>query len=80
MLHENFDYMVFTCHSAGKIWSSIFIQDVVYLGHYIAYYTLSGSPGTINLTRFLYQICRTGKSDENDYFYVQNIKNSVKHL
>ena len=44
------------------------IQDIVY-------YTLSGSSGTINLTRFLYQICRTGKSDENDYFHVQNIKN-----
>ena len=49
------------------------IQDIVY-------YTLSGSSGTINLTFLLYQICRTGKSDENDYFYVQNIKNSVKHL
>ena len=49
------------------------IQDIVY-------YTLSGSSGTINLTRFLYQICRTGKSDENDYFYGQNIKNPVKHL
>ena len=49
------------------------IQDIVY-------YTLSGSSGTINLTRFLYQICRTGKSDENDYFFGQNIKNPVKHL
>ena len=51
----------------------LYIQDTVY-------YTLSGSSGTINLTRFLYQICRTGKSDENDCFYVQNIKNPVKHL
>ena len=78
MLYENFDYMVFTRHSAGKIWSSIcikilYIQDIVY-------YTLSGSSGTINLTCFLYQTCRTGKSDENYYFYVQNIKNPVKHL
>ena len=51
----------------------LYIQDIVY-------YTLSGSSGTINLTRFLYQICRTGKSDENDCFYVQNIRNPVKHL
>ena len=28
----------------------------------------------INLTRFLYQICLTGKSDENDYLYVQNME------
>ena len=49
------------------------VQDIVY-------YTLSGSSSTIKLTRFLYQICRTGKSDENDYFYVQNNKNPVKHL
>ena len=28
----------------------------------------------INLTRFLCQICLTGKSDENDYLYVQNME------
>ena len=78
MLYENFGYMVFTCHSAGKIWSSIciktfYIQDIVC-------FTLSGLYGTIYLTRFQYQICLTGKSDENDYFYVQNIKYPVKYL
>ena len=30
MLYENFYYMVFTRHSAGKIQSSIYIQDIVY--------------------------------------------------
>ena len=29
MLYEIFYYMVFTCHSAVKIWSSISIQDIV---------------------------------------------------
>ena len=46
-----------------------FVFKILYIQG-IVYYTLSGSSGTINLTRFLYQICRTGKSDENDYFYV----------
>ena len=55
--------MVFTRHSTGKIWSSICIQDIVLR------YTRSD---TANLTRVLYQICLTGKSDENDYLYVQN--------
>ena len=55
------------------VFKIVYIQDIVY-------YALSGSCGTINLTRLLYQICRRGKSDENDYFYVQNIKNSVKYL
>ena len=40
-------YMVFTRHSAGKIWSSICIQDI--LLHY--HINLSD---TINLTRSLY--------------------------
>ena len=26
----------------------------------------------INMTRLLYRICLTGKSDENDYLYFQN--------
>ena len=55
------------------VFKILYIQDVIY-------YTLSGSSGTINLTRFLYQICRTGKSDENDYFYAQNINNPFKYL
>ena len=55
------------------VFKILHIQDIVY-------YTLSGSSSTIKWTRFLYQICQTGKSDENDYFHVQNIKNPVKHL
>ena len=51
------------------VFKILYIQDIVC-------YTLSGSSGTIYLTRFLYQICRA----ENDYFYFQNIKNPVKHL
>ena len=66
MLNENFCYMVFTHHSAGKIWSSICIQDI----------TISN---TINLTRFLYQICLTSKSDENCYLYVQNTEANKEH-
>ena len=69
MLYENFDYMVFTRDSAGEICSSIDIQDIVHCVQDIVYYTFSGSSRTINLTRFLYQIFRTGRSDENDYFY-----------
>ena len=56
MLYENFYYIIITFHSAGKIWSSICIQDIAL--HY-----------QINPTRFLHQICLTGKSDENDYLY-----------
>ena len=65
MLYENFHYLVFTRHLACKIWSPI----CLYSRYCIA---LSDSSDTINLTRFLYQICLTGKSDENDYLYVQN--------
>ena len=55
-----FYYMVFTCDSAGKIRSSICMQDIVKPGlHY-----------QINLTRFLYKICLTDKSNENNYLYV----------
>ena len=50
------------------VFKILYIQDIVS-------YTSSGSSGMINLTLFLYQICRTGKSDEKNYFYVQNIKN-----
>ena len=60
MFYENFYYMIFARHSAGKIWSSICIQVVVL--HVMLYC----------ITRFLYKICLAGKSDENDYLYVQN--------
>ena len=35
-------------------------------------FKIFGDAATINLTHFLYQICLTGKSDENDCLYVQN--------
>ena len=57
MFYENFYYMVFARHSAGFTWSSICIQVVVL--HVMLYC----------ITRFLY---KSGKSDENDYLYVQN--------
>ena len=66
MLYEFF-YMVFTHYSAGKIWSSICIQDIVKpeLHYQINLIRL------INMiTRFLYQIFLTDKSDENIYLYV----------
>ena len=31
-----------------------------------------------NLTRFLHQVCLTGKSDENDYLYVHNTETHEK--
>ena len=66
MLYEFFYYMVFTHYSAGKIWSSICIQDIVKPElHYQINLIL-----LINMiTRFLYQICLTDKSDENIYLY-----------
>ena len=56
--------MVFTRPSTGKTRSLICIQDLVKA------ITLSDLPNTINLTRFLYQICPRDKSDENNYLYV----------
>ena len=58
--------MVFTRHSAGKIWSSICIQDNVKLELHYQINVIR----LINMTRFLYQICLTDKSDENNYLYV----------
>ena len=67
MLYEIFYYLVFTRCSAGKIWSPICIEDIVKpeLHYQINLIRL------INIiTRFLYQICLTEKSDENNYLYV----------
>ena len=67
LLYEIFYYMVFPSYSAGKIWSSICMQDIVKpeLHYQINLIQL------INIiTRFLYQICLTDKSDENKYLYV----------
>ena len=65
MLYEIF-YMFFTHYSAGKISSSICIQDIVKLElHYqINLVRLTN----YIITRFLYQICLTDKSDENNIF------------
>ena len=67
MLYGIFYYMVFTRYSAGKIWSSICIQDILKVElHY-----QTNLIGLINIiTRFLYQICLTDKSDGNNYLYV----------
>ena len=44
LLYKNFYYMVFTRHSDGKIWSSIFKQDSVKLKlHYEINLILSNS-------------------------------------
>ena len=62
--------MVFTRHSAGKIWSSIYIPDNLYSRYCISY--------IIRLIRcdesdsFPYQIYPICKSHENDCFYDQN--------
>ena len=67
MLYEIFHYMVFTRYSAGKIWSSFCIQDIVKpeLHYQINLIRL------INIiTRFMYRICLTDKSDENNYLYI----------
>ena len=66
MLYEIFYYMVFTRYLAGKIWSSICIQDIVKseLNYQINLIQL------VNIARFLYQICLTDKSDESNYLYV----------
>ena len=58
MLYESFYYMVFTRDSAGEIWSSICIKDIIKpeLHYQINLIRL------INIvTRFLYQICLTDK-------------------
>ena len=67
MLYEIFYYMVFTRYSAGKIWSSICLQDIVKPG---LHYHINLIRLNNIITRFLYQICLIDKSDENIYLYV----------
>ena len=65
MLYGIFYYMVFTRYSAGKIWSSVCMQDILKAElHYQINLIL-----LIN-NSFLYQICLTDKSDGNNYLYV----------
>ena len=67
MLYEILYYMVFTSYSAGKIWSSICVQDIGKLELHDPINLIR----LINIiTRFLYQICLTDKSDKNIYLYV----------
>ena len=72
MLYEIFYYMVFTCQSAGKIWSPIYTQDIV----------KPGSHYEINLTRFLYHLFDTNLVKIITYMFrtQRRIKNSIKHL
>ena len=67
MLYEIFCYMVFTRYSAGKIWSSICIQDIVKVE---LHHQINLIPLINIITCFLYQICLTDKSDVNNYLYV----------
>ena len=59
--------MVFTCYSADKIWSSICIQDIIKAE---LHYQINLIRLVNIITRFLYQICLTDKSDGNNYLYV----------
>ena len=53
-------YVMFLC-SAGKIWSSICVQDILKAElHYQIHLTI----------RFLDEICLTDKSDGNNYLFV----------
>ena len=64
-----FYYMVFTRYYAGKIWSSICIQDIVKPE---LHYQINLIRLIKVIIRFLYQICLTDISDENNYLYVWN--------
>ena len=80
MLYEIFYYMVFTRYSAGKIWSSICIQDIVKPEFY---YQINLTQLINIITRFLYQIFLTNKSDEIFIYMFRTqmrIKNPIKHL
>ena len=61
-----FYYMVFTRYYAGKIWSSICIQDIVKPE---LYYQINLIRLIKVIIRFLYQICLTDISDENNYMF-----------
>ena len=67
MLYENFYYMVFTRYSAGKIWSSICIKDILKAE---LHYQINLIRLINTRTRFLYEICLTDKSGRNNYLYV----------
>ena len=59
--------MVFTRYSAGRIWSSFCIQDIVKPEFHYQINLIR----LINIiTRLMYRICLTDKSDENNYLYI----------
>ena len=62
MLYEIFCYIFLTRYSAGKIWSPICMQDIV---EPELHYPVNLIRLINMMTRFLYQICLTDKSDEN---------------
>ena len=64
VIYVSFLYIVFTRCPAGKSWSQFDFKILHYIIRLIRY--------QINLIRFLYEISLTGKTDENDYLYVQN--------
>ena len=71
MLYEVLYYMVFTRHSAGLQ----YVYEILQIRDYII--------NAINLTRFLYQICLTDKSDKKIIYMFRTqkrIKNPVKQL
>ena len=78
VLCEIFYYKVFTRYLADKIWSSIYVKDIVKpeLHYQINLIQL------INIISFRYQTWLTEKSDENNYMFRRQwrIKNPVKHL
>ena len=67
MIYEIFYNMVFKHYYAGKIWSSICIQDIVKPE---LYYQINLIRLIKVIIRFLYQICLTDISDKNNYLYV----------
>ena len=75
--------MVFRRYCAGKILSSICIQDFVKPE---LHYQINLIRLIKIIIRFLYQICGTDISDENNYLYFlkhiaqRRIKNPTKHL
>ena len=74
MLYENFYYMIFTGHSAGKIWSSICMQHSVKSAlHYRTnVIRQSDSVSVSDLSDRLSTITLSDKSAENYYLNAQN--------
>ena len=63
----NFLLSAITRYSAGKSWSSISIQNILKAE---LLYQINLIRLLNIITGFLYRICLTDKSDENNYLYV----------